>query len=296
MFTGSFSVRGRSQDIIIDTTQHVVGKSDKIRSYLSVHIQFVLRHVSPDVPYYLNFITAKLKLSNIDCLLSEVHLPVGYNVEKPELRSGDTFNFLLDEKALFIIEQNRGEEVGFYMEFTFTFFIGKTLQTATQGVHIGLYDNLKERANLHFKISKSDWVEKILRTIGYRNLRLVEIPVVHDSLNEAYKDIISEFNHAESYFNKSDYNKCIAHCRHTLDALTRNLKKIKDNTPSETAFKWLENIDRATITWIDELNKSTAAISSKTHLSGLSKDFTRQEAEAIYLVVLGLMNFIGHQK
>jgi hypothetical protein len=81
-----------------------------------------------------------------------------------------------------------------------------------------------------------------------------------------------------------------------MDKLKENLVNFKQKIPSKSAFKWLEDIDLATLTWIDELNKSTAALGSKTHHSGLNRDFTRQEAEAIYLVVLGLMNFIGHQK
>ena len=80
-----------------------------------------------------------------------------------------------------------------------------------------------------------------------------------------------------------------------LQAL-RIYKKIKEQVASQAAFKWLENIDTATFNWIDELNKSNAALTSKTHHSGNKRDFTRQEAESIYLVILGLLNFVAHIK
>ncbi|MBI5539666.1 MAG: hypothetical protein HY951_06375 [Bacteroidia bacterium] len=154
----------------------------------------------------------------------------------------------------------------------------------------------KETVNLYFSIPKSHWVEKILPNLGYQSLKLIEIPLTHKTLKEAYGDIIFEFNKAEGYFNQKDYNKCVAHCRCTLDALTRNLIKIRKQEASETAFKWLKSIDTATYKWIDELNKANTALSGKTHHAGQKRDFSRQEAESIYLVILGLLNFIAHIK
>lgn len=136
-------------------------------------------------------------------------------------------------------------------------------------------------------------MEKILPTLGVLGFKLIEIRLTHQRLQKAYDNIIAEFTAAEKYFNQGDYNKAVAYCRHTRDDLTRNLKKLKDRVESETAFRWLTTIDEATLLWIHTVDKSLTPITSKTHHSGLKKDFTCREAESIYLVTLGLLNFVG---
>lgn len=58
-------------------------------------------------------------------------------------------------------------------------------------------------------------------------------------------------------------------------------------------FKWLKTVDEATLAWIDAVDKSLSAVTSLTHHPGLKREFNRREAESIYLVTLGLLNFIG---
>jgi hypothetical protein len=165
------------------------------------------------------------------------------------------------------------------------------------GTQIASIDDLfRDFASIHFSIPRSVWVEKLLPQLGYKAFKLIEIPLSHTSLSEAYDDIITEFTKAEMYYKQQDYNKCVSHCRHTMDALTRNLKKIKETVPSESMFKWLKDIDTSTLTWIDDLNKANNAITSKTHHSGQTRDFTKAEADSIYLVTLGLLNLLGHLK
>lgn len=79
-----------------------------------------------------------------------------------------------------------------------------------------------------------------------------------------------------------------------MDHLSRNLIKIKNSAESESMFKWLSKIDESTFTWIDDVNRALTSIGSKPHHIGLKREFTRYEAESIYLITLGLMNFIGH--
>ncbi|MCC7303491.1 MAG: hypothetical protein IT233_12700 [Bacteroidia bacterium] len=242
-------------------------------------------------------INAKLKLGTPDVLLSERHVPFGYFIQqREEWERGELFKFLLDDRAIAKIEKHRKGDIRFHIELQIVASLMTEFHFSDQRMIRGGDGSIVDSCNLQFSIPRSIWIEKILPDLGHQSFRLVEIPLGHKQLKEAYSDIIFEFNKAEDYFNQTDYNKCVAHCRNTLDALTRNLKKIKERKPSESSFKWLEGIDKATFSWIDELNKTNSAISSKSHHSGQKKEFTRHEAESIYLVILGLLNLIGHIK
>lgn len=153
---------------------------------------------------------------------------------------------------------------------------------------------INAQGEIQFIIPRSYWIEKVLPGLGLPGFNLVEIPLSHKLLVEAYDDIINEFNSAETYFRQGDYTKCIGHCRHAMDHLSRNLIKIKKNVDSESRFKWLSKIDESTFTWIDDVNKALTSIGSKPHHIGLKREFSRYEAESIYLITMGLMNFVGH--
>lgn len=144
-----------------------------------------------------------------------------------------------------------------------------------------------------FIIPKSNWSEKLIRSLGYPGFKLIEIPLKHNIIKEAYNDIINELNLAQDYYKRGDNNKCVQHCRGALDKLNGSLKALKENAKSKSRLGWLEKVDKATLTWIDTMDQSTFAITSGPHHSGLKKEFTRIEAESIYLVTLGSMNFVG---
>jgi hypothetical protein len=81
---------------------------------------------------------------------------------------------------------------------------------------------------------------------------------------------------------------------YSTGTLTRNLKSIKNESKSEKGFRWLQVLSTETLTWLDKLNQSTSALISRTHHSGQKVDFKRHEAESVYLIVLGILNYIGN--
>ncbi|MBA2612936.1 MAG: hypothetical protein H0U95_13265 [Bacteroidetes bacterium] len=288
----SFNIFTKSQEIYIKP-DNIKTRFDGLRSFLEVIVSYTFRKPNEYDIFDVMSVNAKLKLQTPSILLSELTILSHITVDSVEYTSSDKFSFVLDDKALFAIEKYRSGDANFSIEFS----LGLTLKTELKiSGHLvkSIRNQTIERASLSLNIPKSIWVEELLSNIGHKNLKLVEIPLNHKLLKEAYDDIIFEFNKAEKYFNDSDFDKCVAHCRSTLDALTRNLIKIKKEIPSETAFKWLENIGKSTYTWIDELNKSSQTLGSKPHHAGHKDEYTRQEAESIYLVTLGLLNFVGH--
>lgn len=291
--TSSFDILNRSQEIAVKP-ENIKARFDGLRSFLEISVSYTFRRPTKDKCFDLMGVNAKLKLQSPSLLLSESIVLSHISVDGDEYTSSDFFSFVLDDKALFAIERHRSNDAIFIIDFTFAITI-KLDGIDGQGQRIkSIYYQANVRTSLQLTIPKSKWVEELLSNIGHKNLKLVEIPLNHKALKEAYDDIIFEFNKAEKYFNDCDFDKCVAHCRSTLDALTRNLIKIKKQIPSETAFKWLENIGTSTYTWIDELNKSSQTLGSKPHHAGHKDEYTRQEAESIYLVTLGLLNFVGH--
>ena len=287
----------RSQDIKIvpDNLQEVNGSYDGLRSSLNIFLHLKLRRPSPDTEFDILYINAKLKLNNSNTHLSDTIIPFGESAPRDDYETGAHCKFILDDKALNIIENKRNGDVVFVIELIPVIII-KQIKILTNGDKLveSMRTNTLDKIIFQFSIPKSHWVEKILKNLGLPGFKLIEIPLSHSNLSEAYDNIISEFNKAEYYFSLHDYNKCISHCRGTMDALTRSLKAIKANTDSKSSFKWFNTVDTATLSWIDEMNKSTSAISSITHHSDSNKEFSRHEAHSIYLITLGLMNFIGH--
>jgi len=284
----SFTVMSKLQDIRTSPLEHFTGSFDALNSYLDISIQFILRIPNHVKSFNVSGIKAVLRLNNPNVLLSDITLPTAIHVHRDDIEHGVLLKFPVSERAIALIEKNRKKDVIFTIEI----HLQVTLLTEYQRPEVLVQNEYAHPFQI--TIPRSEWAENILPKIGYRALRLFEIPLTHDLLAEAYGDIITEFDLATEYFNKPDYNKCVAHCRHTLDALKRNLKKIKELGDSETAFQWLKAIDERTFEWIDAVEKNTAALAGKTHHSGLKRNFKRWEAESIYLVTMGLMNFIGH--
>ena len=271
----------------------ISASSDGLRSYLSIVVSFIFRK-SKFERFDVSSIKAKLKLKNPNVLLSETVALYGISVLAPEIKPELRFDFIIDDKAINAIEKYRNGDIWFSIELSISALIKSSFLLTTQQEKYSFDRIDNEMVNIDLFIPKSIWIEKIIPNTGFQSLKLIEIPLSHRNLSEAYDNIILEFTKAEKYFNQQDYDKCVAHCRNALDSISRNLKKINNKMESESAFKWLENIDKATYTWIDTLNKANSSITSKAHHAGQKKEFSRHEAESIYLITLGLLNFIGH--
>jgi hypothetical protein len=291
----TFTILNYNQTVTTRPSE-ISGDHDALNFYLNVPVNFNLRTLNDDHGFDLLPVNARLSFQGPLQLLSEVAGLRGISVHGRESQSGYILKFILNDRVVDFIEKNRKEDLNMLLELNLNAYIKTSMQNVTGRRSFSTDYIHSETVRLDFQIPKSTWVEKILPKLGFRNFKLIEIPLSHDMLKESYDDIILEFNKAEHYYKLHDYNKCIAHCRHTLDALTRNLVKIKNRMPSETGFEWLKTVSQETFSWIDKLNQKTSALASKTHHSGQKIDFNRQEAESIYLIVVGLLNYIGSLK
>lgn len=296
MNSSTFNILSKVQEISIIPSE-ITGIYDGFNSYLSIPVHFIFRIPNINFNFDIITITGTLKTQHPTSILGERIENIANTVTQSEIKYSQLFNFKLGNREIDFFEKIRTGDATFLLEFEIVIHIKDILGLEPKGNYIRSSVGFQiEKSRIYITVPKSIWVEQILKQLGYKSFMLIEVPLNHKTLKEAYDNIVSEFTLAEDYFKNQDYNKCIAHCRNTLDSLTRNLKKIKENTESETSFKWFKDIDSVTSYWIDNINKAESAITAKTHHSGLKRDFTRYEAESIYLVTLGLLNFVAHVK
>lgn len=300
MASGSFTIGSQSNDIVINH-ENVSGHYDGFNAFLNLPVKFeVARPSSPGVALDFTSIIAKLYSSNTgfaqkEVLMSESFIPCNEHVHGSDKKFHHTFNFSLPQQTIHVLEKLRnGSDLNLIIKFVFVTQRRSKLQGLGLNDAWSLDGFITAQGEIRFTIPRSYWIEKVMPCLGFPGFSLIEIPLSHKLLVEAYNDIIKEFNSAEKYFRQGDYTKCIGHCRHTMDHLSTNLKKIKSNVDSESMFKWLSRIDEKTLAWIDDVNKALSSIGSRPHHIGLKKEFTRYEAESIYLITLGLMNFVGN--
>ena len=278
-----FTIASFSQSLKV-ATEHVFADHDELNYYIIIPVNFSL-HTRPNEKTF-DLLPLDVRLLYGGQLLSEAKGSRMISVQSVESNSGYQIRFKLNKPELNYIEKQRQDDIPFTLDFNIHTFIWGSgpVRDYTETIPV----------IVQFTIPQSVWTNKLLPALGFRHLKLFEIPLSHDSLKEPYDHVIVEFNKAESYFKKQDYNKCVAHCRSTMDILNQQLKLIKDQTKSGTAFKWFKTVDQATLDWIEAVFKANQAITSKAHHPGTHNDFDRYQAESIYLVVLGLMNFVGH--
>lgn len=74
--------------------------------------------------------------------------------------------------------------------------------------------------NIRFEIPKSEWVEKILPNIGFKDVSLIELP----KINQKWQKIIEHINEAWHQHSMGKYDKVLIECRKSLEALGNEVK------------------------------------------------------------------------
>lgn len=294
MGKGTFAIISTVQDVEVKE-QEILAISDALNSYLSIPVNVSYQLPQPNMAVDFLSIESILLFGENQILCSNFNKNIGYSYAldsefKIELK------FLLTNGVISQIEKHRKSDLRFMIKINFLITLKNKLDL-NQNITIWsstMVQNLNSQ--IDFQIPKSTWIETLMPNLGYNNIRLIEIPKTHNQLTDEYLTIKKEFDKAEDYFNKNDYNKCVAHCRNVLDSFNRNLKKDKNEKPLEPSFNWLKSLSKSSFDWINKVCSATHEITSKAHHPGNHIEFTRQEAESIFLVVLGLINFIAHEK
>jgi hypothetical protein len=146
---------------------------------------------------------------------------------------------------------------------------------------------------IQFEVEQSQWVSKILPSLGMNKTTLIEIPSYTEVVPDEYKLSVAELQEATRYFSNGDYDKAVGHCRAALEPFKKKMAELKDHIRSSHQFQWLEDISAATETWLDKLLRQTYHFTGATHHTPSMGHFDRTDAEIIIMITTGIIGFVG---
>jgi len=144
------------------------------------------------------------------------------------------------------------------------------------------------------RLPKSDWVEKILSQIGYKDAYLFEIPKLP---NGQFQEVSNNLNSAWRQFMMGEYDKVLTDCRKTLEALatqvrTRGFEKDladdKGKRPVPDWKKFLGNEDLGDI--IGNIYQKAYGFTTPGAHAGRS--INREDADMSLMVTHGIVQFV----
>lgn len=249
--------------------------------------------IEPKNGQTLQLISAKSVLSANN---REIHIGGDIQLSSMHIRDNAALNLYfripMTDAKIHQIEKARDGDL--LLTINFELQMGK-YEILMQEQRTALTEIITGSGHATFTIEQSAWVNKMLPNLGYNRIRLMEIPNYSTIIPEDYAKSISEFDQAQDYFLKGDYDKTVSHCRVALDPFkaNKNLDKLKEYLKSQSEIKWAKAIIDATETWLDVLLKETYQFTSKTHHIPSTGHFSRIEAEIILLITTSIVAYIG---
>ena len=82
------------------------------------------------------------------------------------------------------------------------------------------------------KIARSEWVEEYLPKLGYKRVRLIEVPLLPEDIPDEFKAIVDGIEEAWRYFAMGEYGQTLTSCRIAIEALrnwfyNQGMKRVK---------------------------------------------------------------------
>ena len=145
---------------------------------------------------------------------------------------------------------------------------------------------------LNFRIPKSDWVERMLSQMKFKNVSLIEIPELMDS---EFQKIVNHVNDAWKQYSMGEYNRVLTDCRKALEELSETIKSKgfeKEITDEEKKLKvpdWSKLLGNKKLGSIisDMSRKTLGFVASGSH-AGTS--INRENADFALMITHGLVN------
>jgi hypothetical protein len=201
--------------------------------------------------------------------------------------------FFLSLETIHAIEKIRKSDIKFKLELSFQTAHYRLLML-TNNTYIDVVTSFSDDGcRLEAEIPQSKWVSELLPNLGYNETRLIEIANYNHLLGDAYESSVKEMEAANEYFIKGDYDKTVAHCRAAVEAVKKKLDVIKESLVSRSEKDWVKSVYESTYDWLEKMTKSTFVLSSKSHHYPSLGHFSRDQAEIIKVITLGIVAFAG---
>jgi hypothetical protein len=206
------------------------------------------------------------------------------------------FNFPLNDVALHKLEKHRQGNIVFHLTFTLQVGIFSSLPIQNAfNFRVPSFLNSFEtiQGHISFEIEQSQWVKKILPELGYKSIKLIELPGASEVIPEEYSLSLIELDEARRYFTNGEYDKSVAHCRSAIEPFKRKLPELKNFLQSQSEFRWANEVMVATDEWLDKMIKATWSFTSKPHHVPSISHFGRTDAEILMMITTAIIAYIG---
>ncbi len=148
--------------------------------------------------------------------------------------------------------------------------------------------------SFNIRIPKSDWVEKILPDLKYKEVSLIEIPKIE---KPEFSDTIIKINEAWKMYSMGEYDKVLAECRKALESLIAIIKnkgfskEIEEEGKKKTVPDWEKALGHKEMSNIMEVfvQKLFGFLSRGSHYG---KPINREDAEFAIMTTHALVNFV----
>jgi hypothetical protein len=257
---------------------------------LSIPLKYVLQaQVGTDLAYcHLYGCEAKLKFQGH---VISVNTSFPDREMYPNQESAVMLEFPLDLSRVAKLEQLRIDDAEFSLNIMFRYAI-------LADVKIGIMDKRIVskfswgNGDIQFTVSQSDWID-LLPGLGYKAFRLIEIPAANSIIGKEYAKSLAELDHASRYIVAGEFDKAVGHCRSALEPIRGLFPGIAKHVKAGLPTEWTEVVNNATLEWLTTMFKFQADLTSKTHHAPSIGHFSKQEAEAIYMLTVATISIGG---
>lgn len=298
MPNGNFSLLGTVQEFSISVDQ-VKGTGGSDNPSLATPIKFDFFPISDQNVLYsfeIPVLKGELYATNNRFKCSEqIVIPHAWKVSE-NVSTTIGFNFPLNDAVIHKIEKHRQGNIVFHLNFTLQAGIYSSPPIANPfNIQMPSYLNRFYTAQGHisFEIEQSQWVKKILPELGYKAIKLIELPGASEVIPEEYSLSLKELDEARRYFTNGDYDKSVAHCRSAIEPFKRKLPELKEFLQSNSEFQWAKDVMCATGEWLEKMIKATWNFTSKPHHVPSVAHFGRTDAEVLIMITTAVIAYVG---
>jgi hypothetical protein len=216
---------------------------------------------------------------------------------RPEIKNPIPLSIPLNAYQLRQIEEQRVGDLSLRFDFTFEFAKHCPVSRKQSNPPIEKFE--ATYLSMGVNIPRSDWVDKVLPSLGYGKIYLVEVPTPEKAFDGTIVGVVEEFQHAQQHMLHGDYNKTLNHCRNALERLSNMRKYEGSKNPPSFADK---------IDYLLTVLPGAPTGARREHLARLLKDlygltsmpehpspphFTRDDAEMTLLNTVAVLSYIG---
>lgn len=150
-------------------------------------------------------------------------------------------------------------------------------------------------ADLSFTVPESIWRDRILSGLGYGRVRIVELPVISNTVWPGMEHAFTALEKAERNFRAGFYDDTAAACRVALDKFFDMVDK-PDKTGKMPVLKrsWELRLGEATSAWLNGSLSAIKGAANAVHHDAAPR-FDRFEAQMFLMITITVVSYVARR-